>query len=97
MAAVWPDSNIVNPPSFDDDVGDVGFFQRVEQLPVEQLITHLPGERFAVAILPGRCAVLLAEAEPFSHMAKMTELHFIFGVTRQSDGRRPIMIDAEFD
>lgn len=36
---MWPDSNIVNPPSFDDDVG---FFQRVEQLPVEQLITHLP-------------------------------------------------------
>jgi hypothetical protein len=28
----------VNPPAFDDDLG---FFQRVEQFPVEKLIAHL--------------------------------------------------------
>lgn len=48
-APVWPDRVVVNPPSFDDDLG---FFQRVQQLTVEKRITHLPVERFAVAILP---------------------------------------------
>ena len=43
------DCVVVNPPSFDDNLG---FFQRVEQLAVEQLIAHLPVKRFAVAILP---------------------------------------------
>lgn len=41
---------VVNPPSFDDDLG---FSQCVEELSVEQLIAHLPVKRFAVAILPG--------------------------------------------
>ena len=45
------DRVVVNPPLFDDDSG---FFQRVEQLAVEQLIAHLPVKRFAVAILPER-------------------------------------------
>jgi hypothetical protein len=35
--AVRTDRVVVNPPSFDDDVG---VFQRVAQLPVEQLIAH---------------------------------------------------------
>ncbi len=47
---MWPDRVVVNPPAFDDGLG---LFQRVEQFPIEQLITHLPVERFAVAILPG--------------------------------------------
>ena len=36
--AVWTDRVVVNPPAFDDDLG---FFQRVEQFPVEKLIAHL--------------------------------------------------------
>ena len=35
--AVRTDRVVVNPPAFDDDPG---FFQRVEQLPVEKLIAH---------------------------------------------------------
>lgn len=45
------DRVVVHPPAFDDNLG---FFQRVGQLPVEQLIAHRPVKRFAVAILP-RC------------------------------------------
>lgn len=44
------DRVVVNPPAFDDDLG---LFQCVKQLAIEQLITHLPVKRFAVAILPG--------------------------------------------
>jgi len=44
-----------------------------------------------------QAAILLAESKPFGGMAKMAELYFIFGMTGQSDGREPIMIDAEFD
>ena len=36
--AVRTDRVVVNPPAFDDDLG---FFQRVEQFPVEKLIAHL--------------------------------------------------------
>ncbi len=36
--AVRTDRVVVNPPAFDDDLG---FFQRVEQLPAEKLIAHL--------------------------------------------------------
>lgn len=44
------DRDVVHPLAFDDHLG---FCQRGEQLPVEQLIAHLPGKRFAVAMLPG--------------------------------------------
>ena len=39
------DRVVVNPPAFDDNLG---FFQRVEQLAVEQLIAHLPVDQAAV-------------------------------------------------
>ena len=39
----------MHPPSFDDHFG---FFQRIGQLAVEQLIAQLPVKRFAVAIPP---------------------------------------------
>lgn len=49
-AAVWPNRVVVNPPSFDDDLG---FFQHIEQFRVEKLIAYLPVERFTAAILIG--------------------------------------------
>lgn len=62
-AAVWPDRVVVDAALFDDDLR---FFQRVEQLSVEQLIPHLSVERFAVAMLPGgpRLDVQRANSDP---------------------------------
>ena len=50
-AAVWPDRVGVSPPSFDDEVG---VFARGEHRPVAPRLTHRSGERFTVAMLPGR-------------------------------------------
>ena len=40
---MWTDRVGVNPPSFDDELG---FFQRVEEFPLEQLIADSLVERF---------------------------------------------------
>lgn len=46
---VWTNRVVVDPPTFDDNLG---FFQCIERLAVEQSIAHFPVKRFAVAVFP---------------------------------------------
>lgn len=46
---MWSYSVVVPPPLLDQDTG---FLQRVEDLPVQQLIPQLPVERLDVPVLP---------------------------------------------
>lgn len=51
QCTVWSFGIVVVPPSFDYDLG---LAERVEDLTVQQFISHSPVEAFAVSVLPWR-------------------------------------------
>ena len=48
---MWPKGVVVTPPGFDEDLG---FFQRIEDLPIEKPVAQSRIEALDVAVLPGR-------------------------------------------
>ena len=46
---MWPKGVVVTPPGFDEDLG---FFQRIEDLPIEKPVAQSRIEALDVAVLP---------------------------------------------